>query len=78
MKSKGRIKELTYGSAFKLSKNFQSADCSFSMTKEFDDDGTVNWEEEKAILKQEVEDFLSEQFGETLTTLTDIGKQVGR
>ena len=75
--SKGRIKEMSFGAGLKLSHKYQSLDSSFFITKEFDADESIDWDMEKQLLVEEVEDFISEKFVGTKESLLAIAKQMG-
>lgn len=75
MKSKGKIKEMTFGASVKLSYKFQTMDASFFITKEFDvEDESINWDEEKELLKSEVYELLQNEAGEIQGNLVEIAK----
>ena len=75
MKSKGKIKEMTFGASVKLSYKFQTMDASFFIKKEFDvEDESINWDEEKELLKSEVYELLQNEAGEIQGNLVEIAK----
>lgn len=73
--SKGKIKELSFGGAIKLSYNYQSMDGSFYITKEYDTtDDTIDWDKEKELLVKEVYELLGEEAQKIQENLVSISE----